>query len=167
MSDQTPARGPGRGPAITPARLAVFFHHLGETGAVTVAAERAGLRRSTLYQLRRGNPAVARRWADALDLGVDRMQDDAVVRATVGVERPVWHAGQQVGTITQHDSRMLQFLLKSHRPEIYDRAKVGGPAALPFDLIKRMADAEKRMAVFEAEEKAPRKKPSRKGPRRG
>ncbi len=160
MSDQTPARAPaptrsrGRGGApVAPARLDDFLQNLAETADVTAAAERTGLRRSTLYKMRRTRPAFARRWDEALHLGTERLQDKAMRHALQGVERPVWHAGRQVGTATQHDHRLLQFLLKAHRPEIYDRTKAG-PAAPPFDLIKRMAAAEKRMAVYEAEEAA-------------
>lgn len=169
MPDRTPARARGRA-AIAPARLDDFLLNLAETADVTVAAERTGLRRSTVYKLRKTAPAFAARWDEALYLGTERLQDKAMRHALQGVERPVWHAGQQVGTATQHDHRLLQFLLKSHRPEIYDRQKTGA-AATPFDLIKRMAAAEERMAVFEAAEKAPqkttRKKSAAKGGRRG
>ncbi len=39
-------------PPITPQKINTFLHHLGRTGSVTVAAERAQLRRSSLYQRR-------------------------------------------------------------------------------------------------------------------
>jgi hypothetical protein len=162
MSDQ-PAAGDSRG-RIAAARLDAFLKHLGETCDVSAAAERVGLHRSTLYKHKRTKPAFARRWAEALDMGVDRLQDHAVNRATVGLEKPVWYRGEQVGAVHQPDNRLLQFLLKAHRPEVYDRDKAGS-AALPFDLIKRMADAEKRMAAYE---KPAKKKPAaRKGPRHG
>ena len=50
--------------------------------------------------------------SDALDLGVERLQDDAMRRALDGVERPVWRNGEQVGTVQQYDNRLLQFLLQ-------------------------------------------------------
>ena len=162
MSDKTPARGRGRR-AVPPARLDDFLLNLAETADVSTAAERTGLHRSTLYKMRRTSRAFLRRWDEALHLGTERLQDKAMRHALQGVERPVWYAGQQVGTATQHDHRLLQFLLKAHRPEIYDRARAA-PAAPPFDLIKRMAAAEKRMAVYEKPEKKPVPK---KGPRRG
>ena len=142
---------------IAPARLDAFLKLLEETADVSVAAERTGLRRSSLYKLRKSSETFARRWTEALDLGLDRLQDHAVNRATVGVEKPVWYGGEQVGTVLQPDNRLLKFLLIAHRPQVYDRGKVAA-AARPFDLIRRMADAEKRMAAFEAAEKAPKKK---------
>jgi hypothetical protein len=64
-------RGPGRAP-LPAVKVNAFFHHLGRTGSVTVAANRAQLRRSTLYQRRQDDEAFAERWAKALDLGVER-----------------------------------------------------------------------------------------------
>ena len=148
MTEQKPR---GRGGAPVPeAKLADFLSHLAETGDVSVAAEHAGLRRSTLYKKRGTDAAFARRWAEALDQGLDRLQDHAVNRATVGVEKAVWSRGEQVGTVLQPDNRLLQFLLKAHRPDVYDRGR-GAAAARPFDLARRMAEAEKRLARNEAE----------------
>ena len=84
-----PARKRGR-PSASQECVAAFLDELAETGAVAIAAERAGVHRSTLYDLRRRNKDFAARWDAALQLGLDRLQDHAVVRATVGDDTPVW-----------------------------------------------------------------------------
>ena len=67
-------------------------------------------------------------------------------RALNGTPKPIWRNGQEVGSVRQFDNRLLQFLLKAHRPDLYgDRGKAAAPS-LPFDLVKRMADAEARLA---------------------
>ena len=143
-----PARKSGR-PAASPECVKAFLDELAETGAVAVAAERAGLHRSTLYDLRRRNKEFAARWDAALQLGLDRLQDHAVVRATVGDETPVWQRGQQVGTVRRPDSRLLQFLLKAHRPEVYARPTVPVAAAsASSDFARRLREAEARMAAL-------------------
>lgn len=138
-------------------KLDEFFHHLGRTGSVTLAAERSGLRRPTLYRLRANDEGIARRWQHALDLGVERLQDDAMRRALDGVERPVWRNGEQVGTVQQYDNRLLQFLLKSHRPEIYGDRKTSGPPPLPFDLAKRLAAGQRRFDAYQSRRRAEEK----------
>jgi hypothetical protein len=159
------SRSPRR-PAIPPSRLAEFFRHLARTASVSTACEKTGLRRSSVYWLRNNDPAFAARWTEALDLGVEQLQDNAMKRAIDGVERPVWRGGEKVGSVTHYDNRLLQFLLKAHRPQVYDRPRNAAPG-LPFDLIKRVAAAEKRMAGFEggaaveAPALAPAKTPSR------
>jgi hypothetical protein len=77
------SRVPGRAP-LPAAKVNAFFHHLGRTGSVTVAANRAQLRRSTLTRRRHDDDAFAERWAQALDLGVERLQDNAMNRARDG-----------------------------------------------------------------------------------
>lgn len=138
---------------ITPKKLNTFLHHLGRTGSITFAATRAGLPRRALYKLRAADPAFAGRWKEALHLGMERLQDDAMRRALNGTERAVIRNGQKVGSVQQFDNRLLQFLLRAHRPETYgDKARPAfGPP--PFDLIKRMAAAEARMKRHEEEER--------------
>jgi len=112
-------------------RIDSFFQWLEETGSISAAADRAGLARSTLYQMRRTDEAFAQRWTAALELGIDRLQDDAVARARQGVERPVYRNGRQIGTVTHHDNRLLQFLLRAHRPEIYGERTQPAPQRRP------------------------------------
>lgn len=164
MTDEEPLRASTR---VTKEKLESFFLHLGRTGSVTLAAERSGLRRPTLYKMRANDEWIAKRWQRALDLGVERLQDDAMRRALDGVERPVWRNGEQVGTVQQYDNRLLQFLLRSHRPEIYgDRGKAG-PPPLPFDLAKRLAAGQRRFDAYQsrrrAEEKLRGKSPKKQG----
>ena len=134
------SRGPGRAP-LPAVRVNAFFHHLGRTGSVTVAANRAHLRRSTLYERRQNDEEFAERWARALDLGVERLQDNAMNRAMNGTEKPVWRNGQQVGSVRQFDNKLLQFLLRAHRPEVYGEKKQPTLPALPFDLAQRLASS--------------------------
>lgn len=64
-------------------------------------------------------------------------------RTLDGVQKPVFYAGQQIASVQQFNDRLLQFLLKAHKPETYDRRRP--TAALPFDLVKRVMAAEARM----------------------
>ena len=143
------ARRRGRPPA-PPDCIKVFLAGLAESGSVALAAQRAGLHRSTFYTLRRRNKDFAARWDAALQLGLEQLQDYAVVRATVGDETPVWQAGRQVGSVRRPDSRLLQFLLKAHRPEVYAHpaAPAAGTAAAASDLARRLREAEARMAAL-------------------
>ena len=49
-----------------------------------------------------------------------------------GTPKPIWRNGQEVGTVRQFDNRLLQFLLKADRPDLYgDRGKVAAPGPTP------------------------------------
>ena len=76
------------------AKVDALFHHLGRTGSVTIAAGRGQLRRSALFQRSQKGEAFAERWAKALDLGIERRQDNTMSRAPSpgprDTEEPVW-----------------------------------------------------------------------------
>lgn len=53
-------------------------------------------------------------------------------RALNGTPKPVWRNGRQVGSVQQFDNRLLQFLLKAHRPDLcVDRGHAAGIGAVP------------------------------------
>ena len=144
MDDEQPLA-----PAYTLKRLGMakvnaFFQHLGRTGSVTLAAARAGLRRSTLYHLRKHHSGFAERWQEALDMGVERLQDDAMRRAIEGVDKPVWRAGKQVGSVRHFDPRMVQFLLRAHKPDVYGDRAAQAKSYDDLSLAERLDRAEKR-----------------------
>jgi hypothetical protein len=126
-------------PDLTPKALNTFLLHLGRTGSVTFAAARASLPRRALYKRRAADEAFAEHWEEALQIGVDRLQDDAMRRALQGTERAVFRNGRQLGSVQQFDNRLLQFLLKAHRPETYGERARAAASPLPFDLAKRLA----------------------------
>jgi hypothetical protein len=147
---QPPARSSFTRSSFNGNRINSFLHHLGITGSVSLAATRAGLDRRALYHRRDRDEAFAARWDEALNLGIDRLQDDAMRRALEGTPRGVWRNGKQVGSVRQFDNRLLQFLLKAHRPDTYgDRSKAGA-SPLPFDLAQRLAAAAPRADAYDA-----------------
>jgi hypothetical protein len=144
-----PSEPPHRGPSST--SLNTFLHHLGRSGSVTFAAEQTGLERRTLYRRRNNDEAFAAQWDEALNLGIDRLQDDAMRRALDGTERPVWRNGKQVGSVQLYDNKLLQFLLRAHRPEVYADKKQSAVPPLPFDLAQRLAASAPRLDAHRAE----------------
>ncbi|MBX9943780.1 MAG: hypothetical protein K2Y40_06845 [Reyranella sp.] len=144
-------------PPITPQKINTFLHHLGRTGSVTLAAARAGLPRRALYKRRDADAAFAARWDEALQLGIDRLQDDAMRRALHGTARGVFRNGRQVGSVQQYDNRLLQFLLKAHRPETYGERGKAASSPLPFDLAQRLAAAAPRADAYDKAKQAEEK----------
>jgi hypothetical protein len=148
-----PSRGRPRAP-IAPRQAADFFRILAASGSVSLAAKRTGLNRSTLYLHRAANPAFAKRWADALELGVARVRDEVFRRALVGIRKPVFHAGRMVGKVRHYDNRLLWSLLRSHEPETYGSKRPQPLGGAPVDLARRLDEADERVARYEAELRA-------------
>lgn len=144
--------GPQRG--LDEASLKNFLHYLAFSGSVTYASGRAGIERRTLYRRKADDEAFAAQWEEALQLGIDRLQDDAMRRALHGTERAVFRNGQRVGSVQQYDNRLLQFLLKAHRPEVYSERGKSAPPPLPFDLAQRLAAAAPRADAYDKAKQA-------------
>ena len=74
----------------TPEKEAAFLAVLSAGGSTYKAARAAGIGRSTAYEWRDADEDFAKRWALALEDGVDAMEDEAHRRAVDGVDKPVY-----------------------------------------------------------------------------
>ncbi len=128
---EDPAAGPATrsGAAAPPTRLTEigarrFLDELAEIGSVVEAAHRSRTPRASLYRRRARDPDFAAAWNEALQLAVDRLQDETMMRAIEGVEQPVFYRGEQVASVRRVSDRLLMFLLRAHRRELYDPAYI-------------------------------------------
>ncbi len=110
---------------LTAARKAVFLEVLGTTANVTQACAIAGLACRSVYHWRTHDEGFAQAWTEALERGIDALEDVALRRATEGREEPVFYKGEKCGSVRKPSDALLMFMLKARRPEIYkDRAAV-------------------------------------------
>jgi hypothetical protein len=109
--------GPG------PEKLEAFLDALSRTGNVSRAAGETGLERRRLYARRKEDPAFAAAWAEAAALGAALLEEEAWQRACQGWEEPVWHKGEQCGSVRKFSERLLILLLKAHLPDKYQESR--------------------------------------------
>ena len=83
-------------------RMRIFLIVLEKTCNVTAAARAAGVDRGTPYDWRQVDDDFSNRWHDAEQAAVDRLEQIAYERAAKG-----------------ESDRMLEILLKAHRPHKY------------------------------------------------
>lgn len=102
-----------------------FIELLAETGSVRAACRRLGVGEHHIYKLRNHPEAASFRkaWEAALDLGIARIEDVAMDRALNGVEEPVYHRGELVGTRRAYNDRLLMFMLRNRAPERFAEGK--------------------------------------------
>ncbi|MEL7751043.1 MULTISPECIES: hypothetical protein [Citromicrobium] len=94
-------------------KMAEFLRVLAATQQVTAAAKAVGMSRQSAYRLRnrqKGEPFDIA-WEAAFQHGYDALHQAALERALHGVEEPVFHGGEQVGTRRRYDERLTVFLL--------------------------------------------------------
>lgn len=97
--------------------------------SVARACAAVGIARLTFYRWQESDLAFAAAYRLARAEATERLEDEARRRAVDGVQRvkPVYHEGEQIGTITETDysDTLLIFLLKGLKPEVYrDKVQV-------------------------------------------
>jgi hypothetical protein len=95
-----------------------FLSVLARGGSTSLAAKKAGIGRTTAYELRARDEEFKQQWDDAVEQGTDTLEDAALERAING-----------------KSDTMIIFLLKSRRKEKYAErtehtGKGGGPITL-------------------------------------
>jgi hypothetical protein len=97
-----------------------------------------------VYDRRDADPDFATAWDDAEQEAADALEREAWRRGVEGVDRPIMYQGQVVASSKEYSDRMLELLLKAHRPSKYkDRvANEHSVGARPIDLMPDFTDDE-------------------------
>jgi hypothetical protein len=134
----------------TPEKEAAFLEALAATCNVTEACRLACIGRMSVYDWRHEDASFAAKWKKALSIGAEVLEDEAVRRATVGVDKPVYQGGQLVGTIREYSDTLLIFLMKGAKPKRYrDNMRIQTEDLTYCKLVKSMSLDEMRAFVTE------------------
>jgi hypothetical protein len=102
-----------------------FLAELSKYGNVTQAARVVNVSRPVLYKHKRDEEDFRVEWESAARIGALALEDEARRRAYEGWEDPVFHKGEQCGTVRKFSDTLLLRLLQAHHPDKYaDRSKV-------------------------------------------
>ena len=146
-----------RGKTIRTARQREeFLAALGNGRSVSTAARAAHMGRSAVYAWRRDDPEFAADWDDAIEMGTDALEDEAIRRAKDRAKKSVYHQGQQCGMVREYSDVLLIFMLKAPRPEKYrDRYEVRAKVSVSDDLRgKSIEELRRELAKLRAEQDA-------------
>jgi hypothetical protein len=98
---------------------------LADTCNVSEACRTANIGRTTAYEWREADPSFAAAWKDAEEAAADKLEREAWRRAVEGTDKPVTFQGVITATYKEYSDRMLEILLKAHRPEKFvEKSKV-------------------------------------------
>ena len=79
--------------------------------SVWAGCRAARVPRTTIYRWQKADAAFAASWQEAWANRKDVIRDAAFRRGVLGVERPVFQGGKQVGTVREYSDNMLALLL--------------------------------------------------------
>jgi hypothetical protein len=129
-----PVRRRPRSDGWTEEKQRRFIEVLADTGLVSAAAKAVGMSRESAYRLRCSphGAAFARAWDAARRHAGGVVEDIAFERALEGVEQNVYDEnGEIVCTKRVYNDRLLMFLLRHLKPELYGGS--GGSAPQPAE----------------------------------
>jgi hypothetical protein len=99
---------------------AEFLRALKDTGNVTVACMAAGFDRSHIYKRRERDIEFKEAWERAIEVSIDKLELVARNRAVKGAKRELYYKGRPCGTIYEPSDRLMELLLKAHRPDKFN-----------------------------------------------
>lgn len=105
--------------AQTVRRKAGFLAAFAVSGNVSAACVEAGVSRRVVYDWKGNDPSFLEAFEEAELASTEALEEEARRRAAIGTEEPVWHNGQQVGTVRKYSDTLLIFLLKARNPSKY------------------------------------------------
>ena len=110
----------------TPEKYEKFLATLQKTGGnISRACKAEGIARNTAYTWRDEDKDFAIRWDEALQAGLDELEQEARRRAFEGLQNAVFYKGEVVGYEREYSDTLMIFLLKGGRPEKYkDRQEI-------------------------------------------
>lgn len=101
-----------------------FLAKLAESCNVSEACRTAGIGRQTAYDWREDDPGFREDWRRAEEEAADKLEREAWRRGVEGTDKPVTFQGAITATYKEYSDRMLELLLKAHRPDKFtDRIK--------------------------------------------
>lgn len=129
---------------FTPEKKAKFLKALTQMPNVSRACRLARTSRTTAYNHRNADSAFAAAWDEALDIGIETLEEEAHIRAFKGRSEPVFYQGAKVGQVKRYSDTLAIFLLKAHRPEKYRErheisGKDGGPVIVQVTYVNSYA----------------------------
>lgn len=101
--------------------------------SIGAAADAAGITRVTLIKWRKDDQEFGRLCDDAIERGIDILEDEAFRRGVEGVEKGVWHQGELVGTETVYSDGLLTLMLRAKRALYRDKQEISGPNGGPIE----------------------------------
>jgi AcrR family transcriptional regulator len=97
-----------------------FLEALAHGWSVKHAAEAGGHIRQVFYELRDRDEEFAAAWAEAIEAGTEKLEDEARRRGVDGYDEETFDGeGQLVRRVRRYDSALLQLLLRGRRPDKY------------------------------------------------
>jgi len=128
---------------FTPQAEEKFIEHIRKTANVSAACRLINVSPTAAYERKKEHPDFSLAWDEAIAEAADDLEFEARRRAYEGVDEPVFHKGEQCGVIRRYSDRLMDTLLRGHKPDRY-RQNVSVEHDISDRLSERMGGARER-----------------------
>ena len=132
------------------ARRDAFLDHLAATCSVTAACRAIESPASSVYYIRRTDPAFAEAWRAALLTGYDRLEGMLLARAgaatadaEAAIEDGSFDADMAIRLLALHDTRLKNAAANAAKPQ--NRVRRATPEETDAAILKQLAALDRRM----------------------
>jgi len=132
-----------------------FLELFSETANIEKACKILGMVRRTVYAWKYNDPEFAAKFAEADELALQVLEDEANRRALYGVEKPVYQGGKLAGHVTEYSDTLLIVLLKARAPHKYKErfsGEITGADGKPLMPENRIVHVHSPVPIAEGEE---------------
>jgi hypothetical protein len=106
------------------------------TGRLAHSCRSAKMHHSVHYYWLKTDPLYVEAFAEAQQMAIHALEEEAVRRAREGVTRAVYYKGEKVGEEQEYSDTLLIFLLKVLKPETYrERFEHTGANGAPLQIV--------------------------------
>lgn len=119
----------------TAAKKRAFLGAFRKVVSITRAAQIAGIDRDVHYDWKKNDPEYAAEFEECQAVAWTVLEDEAIRRASEGVQKPVYQGGKRVGYVQEYSDTLLIFLMKGAMPDKYRERFVTehtGPKGTPL-----------------------------------
>ena len=122
-------------------RKDAFIATLSQGGTIRSACEAAGIARITAFRWKDEDKEFSEQWDEAIEMGTDVMEEEAMRRAVDGVPEPIYYQGVLVGTQLKYSDKLLELMLKSRRRDKFgDKTELTGAGGGPIEFKRVIID---------------------------
>lgn len=101
-------------------------------GNVSAACRACKITRQVIYQLASDDPEFKAKFTEAIDRGIDTMEDEAKRRAFNGTLEPIFYLGKKIASKRVYSDQLMALMLKAHRKKYVERQEHTGPDGAPL-----------------------------------
>lgn len=130
-----------------------FLKHFAATGLHYQSADAAGVTGETVYQELRRNPDFKIQYQEAKERHSELVVQELKRRAIVGVDKPVFYKGRNVGHVREYSDRLMELLVKREDASFIEKRAI--IAAIKGDEEKSRNDLEAETKIVDLKKLSP------------